>query len=138
MALQGVVVAMLRALAHLGGPDAVKAAVTLAGDRRHPFRADAAEVINPSGNAAVGSDHQRQPRLHGAKYAASQMHVELTRAPVPGVVGHVHQGVGVFVAILQRRHLTPNNMRNCRLVTNVRRETIHAVESQCGRRFAIH
>ena len=40
LALEGVVVAVLRALAHLGGPDAVNAAVTLAGDRRHPFRAD--------------------------------------------------------------------------------------------------
>jgi HEAT repeat protein len=55
MALQGVVVAVLRSLAHLGGPDAVKAAVILAGDRRHPFRADAAEALGKLCDPGAGS-----------------------------------------------------------------------------------
>jgi HEAT repeat protein len=55
MALQGVVVAVLRALAHLGGPDAVNAAVTLAGDRRHPFRAEAAEALGTLCDPGPGS-----------------------------------------------------------------------------------
>jgi len=45
LALEGVVVAVLRALGKLGGADAVQAAVTLAGDKRHPFRAAAADVL---------------------------------------------------------------------------------------------
>jgi HEAT repeat protein len=60
MALEGVAVAVLRSLARLGGPDAVKAAVTLAGDKRHPFRAAAADALGTlcdpgAGNAALRS-----------------------------------------------------------------------------------
>ena len=45
LALEGVAATALRALAHLGGPDAVGAAVTLAGDKRHPYRAAAVEAL---------------------------------------------------------------------------------------------
>jgi HEAT repeat protein len=60
LALGGVAMATLRALARLGGPDAVKAAVALAGDAHHPFRAAAAEALgllcDPGpGNAALHS-----------------------------------------------------------------------------------
>src|SRR5450631_831773 len=55
LALEGVAVAVLRALAHLGGPEAVNAAVTLAGDRRHPFRADAAEALGTLCDPGAGS-----------------------------------------------------------------------------------
>jgi HEAT repeat protein len=55
MALEGVAVAVLRALVHLGGPDAVNAAVTLAGDRRHPFRAEAAEALGSLCDPGAGS-----------------------------------------------------------------------------------
>jgi len=55
LALEGVVVALLRSLAHLGGPDAVNAAVTLAGDRRHPFRAEAAEALGALCDPGAGS-----------------------------------------------------------------------------------
>ncbi len=55
LALEGVAVAVLRALAHLGGPDAVNAAVTLAADRRHPFRAEAAEALGTLCDPGAGS-----------------------------------------------------------------------------------
>jgi HEAT repeat protein len=45
MALEGVTATALRALARLGGPDAVGAAVTMAGDKRHPYRAAAVEAL---------------------------------------------------------------------------------------------
>jgi HEAT repeat protein len=45
MALEGVAMAVLRALARLGGPDAVSAAAALATDTHHPFRAVAAEAL---------------------------------------------------------------------------------------------
>jgi HEAT repeat protein len=45
MALEGVAATALRALAHLGGSEAVDAAVTLAGDTHHPFRATAIEAL---------------------------------------------------------------------------------------------
>src|SRR5206468_3740432 len=45
LALEGVAASALRALAHLGGPDAVAAAVTLANDTRHPFRPTAIEAL---------------------------------------------------------------------------------------------
>jgi HEAT repeat protein len=45
LALEGVAVAALRALARLGGPDAVDAAATLAMDTRHPFRPTAIEAL---------------------------------------------------------------------------------------------
>jgi HEAT repeat protein len=55
LALEGVAVAVLRALAHLGGPEAVNAAATLAGDRRHPFRAAAAEALGSLCDPGAGS-----------------------------------------------------------------------------------
>ena len=55
LALEGVVVAVLRSLVHLGGPEAVNAAVTLAGDRRHPFRAEAAEALGTLCDPGAGS-----------------------------------------------------------------------------------
>jgi HEAT repeat protein len=45
LALEGVAATALRALARLGGPDAVGAAVTMAGDKRHPYRAAAVEAL---------------------------------------------------------------------------------------------
>jgi HEAT repeat protein len=55
LALQGVAVAVLRALGHLGGPDAVQAAVALAGDKHHPFRAAAADVLGDLCDPGAGS-----------------------------------------------------------------------------------
>jgi HEAT repeat protein len=45
MALEGVAATALRALARLGGPDAVEAAVTLAADTRHPYRTTAIDAL---------------------------------------------------------------------------------------------
>jgi HEAT repeat protein len=45
LALEGVAVATLRAVAHLGGADAVAVSVTLAADTRHPFRAAAIDAL---------------------------------------------------------------------------------------------
>ena len=45
LALEGVAATTLRALARLGGPDARGAAVTLAVDKRHPFRSTAVEAL---------------------------------------------------------------------------------------------
>ena len=45
LALEGVAATALRALARLGGPDAVGAAVTLAGDKRHPYRSTAVDAL---------------------------------------------------------------------------------------------
>jgi HEAT repeat protein len=45
LALEGVAATALRALARLGGPEAVGAAVTLATDKRHPFRSTAVEAL---------------------------------------------------------------------------------------------
>ncbi|MFL5307131.1 MAG: HEAT repeat domain-containing protein [Polyangia bacterium] len=57
LALQGVAAAVLRALARLGGPDAVTTAVALAGDPHHPYQATAVEALgtlcDPTGNAAL-------------------------------------------------------------------------------------
>ena len=55
LAVEGVVVAVLRALGRLGGPDAVGAAATLAGDARHPFRLPAVEVLGSLCDAATGA-----------------------------------------------------------------------------------
>src|SRR4029077_8795783 len=46
LALEGGTAPALRALAHLGGPDAIGAAVTMAGDKRHPYRAAAVEALS--------------------------------------------------------------------------------------------
>ena len=48
--------------------------------------------------AAVGGDDQRGAHFDGAEDAAGQVHVELAGAPVPGVVGEVHQHVGRFAS----------------------------------------
>jgi hypothetical protein len=57
LALQGVAAAVLRALARLGGPEAVTTAVALAGDNRHPYQSTAVEALGtlcaPAGNAAL-------------------------------------------------------------------------------------
>jgi len=45
LAMEGVAVATLRALAHLGGMEAVAAAVDLAGDTRYPFQTVAVEAL---------------------------------------------------------------------------------------------
>jgi HEAT repeat protein len=55
LALEGVAMSVLRALAKLGGPDAVKAAVTLAGDTRHPFRASAVDALGTLCDPGAGS-----------------------------------------------------------------------------------
>jgi HEAT repeat protein len=57
IAIEGVAVAALRSLGHLGGPEAVAAAVALAGDTRHPYRQTAIEALgmlcDPSAGAAT-------------------------------------------------------------------------------------
>jgi HEAT repeat protein len=45
LALEGVAATALRALAHLGGPEALDAALKLAADTHHPFRAGAIEAL---------------------------------------------------------------------------------------------
>jgi HEAT repeat protein len=45
LAMEGVAIAGLRALAHLGGAQAVAVAVELAGDTRHPFQTAAVEAL---------------------------------------------------------------------------------------------
>jgi HEAT repeat protein len=55
LALEGVALAVLRALGHLGGPDALGAAVALAGDKHHPFRAAAADVLGTLCDPGAGS-----------------------------------------------------------------------------------
>jgi HEAT repeat protein len=54
LALEGVAATALRALAHLGGPDAVGAAVTLAADRRHPYRSTAIEALGTMCDPVAG------------------------------------------------------------------------------------
>jgi HEAT repeat protein len=57
LALEGVAATTLRALAHLGGPEATAAAVTLAKDKRHPLRTTAIEALgilcDPGAGAAT-------------------------------------------------------------------------------------
>ncbi len=70
LALQGAAIAVLRALARLGGPDAVSTAVALAGDARHPYRGPAIEALGMlcdpgAGNAAL----QRLATGHDANLA---------------------------------------------------------------------
>src|SRR5450432_2498453 len=45
LAVEGVAIATLRALARLGGADAVAVSIALAGDTRHPFRAAAIDAL---------------------------------------------------------------------------------------------
>jgi HEAT repeat protein len=54
LALEGVAATALRALARLGGPEAVGAAVTLATDKRHPFRSTAVEALGVLCDPAAG------------------------------------------------------------------------------------
>jgi len=54
LALEGVAATALRALARLGGPDAVGAAVTMAGDNRHPYRTAAVEALATLCDPAAG------------------------------------------------------------------------------------
>jgi HEAT repeat protein len=57
LSVEGVAAATLRALAHLGGPEATAAAVTLAKDTRHPFQHTAVEALgmlcDPGAGAAT-------------------------------------------------------------------------------------
>ncbi len=45
LAVEGVAVAALRSLTHLGGPEAVSSAVALTNDTRHPYRQNAIEAL---------------------------------------------------------------------------------------------
>jgi len=57
LSVEGVAETTLRSLAHLGGPDATAAAVTLAKDARHPFQTTAVEALgmlcDPGAGAAT-------------------------------------------------------------------------------------
>jgi HEAT repeat protein len=55
LALEGVTVTALRALAHLGGPQAVAESVKLAVDTKHPFRATAIEALGTLCDAGAGA-----------------------------------------------------------------------------------
>jgi HEAT repeat protein len=55
LSVEGVAAASLRALARLGGPEATKAAVTLAKDTRHPFRQPAVEALGVLCDPGVGA-----------------------------------------------------------------------------------
>jgi HEAT repeat protein len=57
LALEGVAATALRALARLGGPDAVGAAVTMAGDTRHPYRGAAIEALGTLCDPVAGRAH---------------------------------------------------------------------------------
>jgi HEAT repeat protein len=96
LALEGVAAAALRALAHLGGPDALDAAITLSADTRHPFRASAIEALavlcDPERGAATlrtfvsGPDPQlavvaQNAERHCAKQAARQAPPPVSPAP---------------------------------------------------------
>jgi HEAT repeat protein len=59
LALEGVAVAALRALARLGGPQAVTAAVTLARDAKHPFRPTAVEALGTLCDPGAGAEALR-------------------------------------------------------------------------------
>jgi len=55
IALEGVAASALRALARLGGPPAVSAAVALAGDTKHPFRQTAIEALGTLCDPGAGA-----------------------------------------------------------------------------------
>ncbi len=55
LAIEGVAVSALRSLAHLGGPDAARAAARLAGDARHPYRRAAIEALGEICDGDVGA-----------------------------------------------------------------------------------
>ncbi len=55
LAIEGVVVATLRAVAHLGGPDVVSVAVTLATDTRHPFQTAAIDALGALCDSGAGA-----------------------------------------------------------------------------------
>jgi HEAT repeat protein len=76
IALEGVTAAALRALSHIGGPEAIGAAVALAKDGKHPFRPVAVEALgnlcDPDAGAATlraleaGSDASLAVAAQGA------------------------------------------------------------------------
>ncbi len=55
LSVEGVAGATLRALAHLGGPEATRVAVSLANDTHHPFRRDAVEALGTLCDAGAGA-----------------------------------------------------------------------------------
>jgi HEAT repeat protein len=55
LAIEGVATATLRALAHLGGPEATAAAVKLSADKRHPFQRDAVEALGQLCDPGAGA-----------------------------------------------------------------------------------
>ncbi|HTA21124.1 MAG TPA: HEAT repeat domain-containing protein, partial [Polyangia bacterium] len=59
LSVEGVAEATLRALGHLGGPDATTAAVTLARDARHPFQTTAIEVLGTLCDPGAGASTLR-------------------------------------------------------------------------------
>jgi HEAT repeat protein len=59
LSVEGVAEATLRALGHLGGPDATTAAVTLARDTRHPFQTTAVEVLGALCDPGAGASTLR-------------------------------------------------------------------------------
>ena len=77
IAVEGVAVAALRALAHLGGAEAITAAVALAKDVRHPYRPTAIEALgflcDPGAGAAAlqaiaaGTDAAAAMAAHAAQ-----------------------------------------------------------------------
>ena len=79
LALESVAVAALHALARLGGPDALSAAVTLAADTRHPFRRPALDALGMICDPGVGRSTlrtfmlaNRDPSLSTAAQAAAK------------------------------------------------------------------
>ncbi|MDB4982203.1 MAG: hypothetical protein JWM82_2955, partial [Myxococcales bacterium] len=55
LSVEGVAGATLRALAHLGGPEAMSAAVALAKDTHHPFRRDAVDALGTLCDPGAGA-----------------------------------------------------------------------------------
>ncbi len=55
LAVEGVAVAVLRSLAHLGGPEAVSSVVALANDTRHPYRQNAIEALGMMCDPGAGA-----------------------------------------------------------------------------------
>jgi len=62
-------VAALRSLAHLGGPEAVASAVTLARDSKHPYRQTALEALGVLCDPGLGAATLREAT--GGKDAAA-------------------------------------------------------------------
>jgi HEAT repeat protein len=60
LSVEGVAEMTLRSLAHLGGPEATAAAVTLAKDKRHPFQATAVEALGTLCDPGAGAATLRE------------------------------------------------------------------------------